>query len=231
MAMKRVTPCARSTGLTLFLTTFTTLLAIINPLEALPVYLGLSGAMDDKRRLSLAVRSCLYALGLMFFFLIFGTLLLKVFGVSLSMIRIAGGIILAQIGFKLFSSPQALEQTSGTSAATGGGASDLAFVPLAMPIMFGPGAMATLISVASEVEGRKHAAVAGFVEVSAAMMATMAVTFVILAFAKSLQKRLGPRGINAATRIVGFFVAAMGISMAFDGATEALKHVGVAYGR
>lgn len=217
--------------MTLFLATFTTLLAIINPLEALPVYLGLSGAMDDKTRLSLAIRSCLYALGLMFFFLIFGTLLLRVFGVSLSMIRIAGGIILAQIGFKLFSSPQSLEQTPGPSATTRAGASDLAFVPLAMPIMFGPGAMATLISVASEVQSRKHGEVAGFAEVSAAMTATMAVTFVILAFAKSLQKRLGPRGIDAATRIVGFFVAAMGISMAFDGATEALKHVGVGYGR
>ncbi len=217
--------------MTLFLATFTTLLAIINPLEALPVYLGLSGAMDDNKRLSLAIRSCVYALGLMFFFLIFGTLLLKVFGVSLSMIRIAGGIILAQIGFKLFSSPQSLEQTQGTSAATGAGASDLAFVPMAMPIMFGPGAMATLISVASEVEGSKRGEVAGFAEVSAAMVATMAVTFVILAFAKRLQRRLGPRGIDAATRIVGFFVAAMGISMAFDGAIEALKHVGIASGR
>ncbi len=211
--------------MTLFLATFTTLLAIINPLEALPVYLGLAGAMDDKRRLRLALRSCLYALGLMFFFLLFGTLLLKVFGVSLPMVRIAGGIILAQIGFNLFSSPSSVERTSGTP----GGelhVSNVAFVPMAMPIMFGPGAMATLISVASEVESVKQGEVAGFAEISAALVATMAVTFVILAFAKRLQKRLGPRGIDAATRIVGFFVAAMGIGMAFDGTMEALKSSG-----
>jgi multiple antibiotic resistance protein len=211
--------------MTLFVATFTTLLAIINPLEALPVYLGLAGAMDDRRRLRLALRSCLYALGLMFFFLLFGTLLLKVFGVSLPMIRIAGGIILAQIGFKLFSSPSSMERTSGGS----GGevhVSDVAFVPMAMPIMFGPGAMATLISMASEVEGVKQGELAGFAEISAALVATMAATFVILAFAKRLQKRLGPRGIDAATRIVGFFVAAMGIGMAFDGTMEALKSSG-----
>ena len=59
----------------LFLATFTTLLAIINPFEALPVYLGFAQRLDDKGRRSLALRSCLYALMLMFFFLIFGTLL------------------------------------------------------------------------------------------------------------------------------------------------------------
>ena len=80
--------------MTLFLATFTTLLAIINPLEALPVYLGFVEGKDLKARRSLAIRSCLYALALMFFFLLFGTLLLEVFGVSLSMVRIAGGIIL-----------------------------------------------------------------------------------------------------------------------------------------
>jgi multiple antibiotic resistance protein len=97
---------------------------------------------------------------------------------------------------------------------------------MAMPIMFGPGAMATLISMASEVEGVKQGELAGFAEISAALVATMAATFVILAFAKRLQKRLGPSGIDAATRIVGFFVAAMGIGMAFDGTMEALKSFG-----
>ena len=209
--------------MTLFLATFTTLLAIINPLEALPVYLGLAGDMDDKARLNLAMRSCLYALALMFFFLAFGTLLLKVFGVSLPMIRIAGGIILAQIGFTLFSSPASLEKTPATPGAA---SDDVAFVPLAMPIMFGPGAMATIISVASEVENVKTGEVGGFVQISAALVATMGATFVVLAFAKRLQKRLGPRGIDAATRIVGFFVAAMGIGMAFNGVMEALKGSG-----
>jgi multiple antibiotic resistance protein len=97
---------------------------------------------------------------------------------------------------------------------------------MAMPIMFGPGAMATLISMASEVESVKQGELAGFAEISAALVATMTATFVILAFAKRLQRRLGPRGIDAATRIVGFFVAAMGIGMAFDGTMEGLKSSG-----
>ena len=213
--------------MTLFLATFTTLLAIINPLEALPVLVGLSGEMDDAARRRLALRSCLYALALMFFFLVFGTLLLHVFGVSLAMVRIAGGIILTRIGFTLFSSPSSIaESASGPASAPG---SDVAFVPLAMPIMFGPGAMATIITMSSEVKGSDDQVLA-YGELSAALVATMAATFLVLASARRLQTRLGPKGIDAATRIIGFFVASIGIGMAFDGAVEALKAAGFAFG-
>ena len=87
----------------LFVGTFTTLLAIINPLEVLPVYLKLLDGADDAMHRAVAWKSSLYALLLCFFFLIFGTLLLRLFGVPLSMIRIVGGIILMKIGFELFS--------------------------------------------------------------------------------------------------------------------------------
>jgi len=207
----------------LFIATFTTLLAIINPFEALPVYLGFAEHMDDRARRSLAIRSCLYALALMFFFLIFGTLLLKVFGVPLAMVRIAGGIILTHLGFQLFSSPASVGGGPAPSGDKGSdSSSDLAFVPMAMPIMFGPGAMATILGMTSQV---KHSAteISGFVAVSAALVATMATTYLFLARGKALQRRLGPRGIDAATRIVGFFVASMGIGMAFDGVIEALQ--------
>jgi len=215
--------------LALFLATFTTLLAIINPFEALPVYLGFAEHMDDRARRSLAIRSCLYALALMFFFLICGTLLLKVFGVPLAMVRIAGGIILTRLGFQLFSSPSSVgggPAPSGDKGSDSG--SDLAFVPMAMPIMFGPGAMATILGMTSQI---KHSAteIAGFIEVSSALVATMATTYLFLARGKPLQKRLGTRGIDAATRIVGFFVASMGIGMAFDGVIEALEMHGITY--
>jgi multiple antibiotic resistance protein len=89
--------------LTLFISTFSTLLAIINPLEALPVFLKLLEGKDANQHQWVARRSCLYAMLLVFFFFIFGTLILRIFGVSLSMLRIVGGIILLRIGFQLFS--------------------------------------------------------------------------------------------------------------------------------
>jgi multiple antibiotic resistance protein len=216
--------------MTLFLATFTTLLAIINPLEALPVYLGFVEGKDDKARFSLAWRSCLYALLLMFFFLVFGSLLLKVFGVPLSMVRIAGGIILTQLGFTLFSKPSSIIEGAQASGGEAQAGDDVAFVPMAMPIMFGPGAMATILAMTPQVR-RSSTELLGYAEVSAALVATMGVTLLILLTAKQLQRRLGPRGIDAATRIVGFFVASMGIGMAFGGTMEALQDYGFAMGR
>ena len=101
--------------MTLFIATFSTLLAIINPLEALPVFLQLAARKDDQERVLLARRACLYAVGLMFFFLIFGTLILRIFGIPLSMVRIVGGIILTRLGFTLFSSRPADAATDHTT--------------------------------------------------------------------------------------------------------------------
>ena len=208
---------------TLFLSAFTTLLALVNPLEALSVFLSLTKDQDEKQRQAIALRACLYAVGLMFFFLIFGTLILRIFGVPLSMVRMSGGLILIQIGFSLFSGP-------ASSLAGPKGASDepqdIAFVPFAMPIMFGPGGIATIIGMTSLVKHAK-AEVPSFFAIASAILLTMAVTYLCLFRADHILKRVGAKGVDAVTRIIGFFVSTMGMSLLFDGAMEALKAYGV----
>jgi multiple antibiotic resistance protein len=169
-----------------------------------------------------AWKSCLYALLLCFFFLIFGTFILRLFGVPLAMVRVVGGIILMRIGFSLF-----MPQKSGVSVLTGGGDdANIAFVPLAMPLMFGPGAIATIIGMASTVKHDSEE-VLSYIAIAAAIVATMVVTYLCLANAQKLTERIGPMGIDAATRIVGFFVSAIGVGLIFDGVFEALEMHGV----
>ena len=207
----------------LFIGTFTTLLAIINPFEVLPVYLKLLAGKDVAKHRQVARQSCVYALLLSLFFLIFGNLILRLFGVPLSMVRIVGGIILMKIGFELFSSSQ-----SGGGMIPAGGAEEnanIAFVPLAMPLMCGPGAIATIIGITSKI---KHASseLASFAAIVAAILATMLVTYWCLLYAGKLTEKLGAMGIDAITRIVGFFVSAMGVALIFDGTIEALQTYG-----
>jgi len=209
--------------LALFVATFTTLLAIINPLEVLPVYLKLMAGADVLTRRAVALKSCLYAMGLCFFFLIFGTLLMRIFGVPLSMVRIAGGIILMKIGFELFSSsPSGKNDRLGADGTEG----NIAFVPLAMPLMFGPGAIATVVGMTAKVR-QSSTEFWSFVAIAAAIVTTMFMTFLCLAYAERLTKKLGPMGIDAITRIVGFFVSAMGVGLIFDGVIEVLETHGV----
>jgi multiple antibiotic resistance protein len=203
----------------LFVATFTTLLAIINPLEVLPVYLKLMAGADAPTRRAVALKSCVYAMGLSFFFLIFGTLLMRIFGVPLSMVRVAGGIILMKIGFELFSSsPSGKKDMPGANGALG----NVAFVPLAMPLMFGPGAIATVLGMTSKIQ-QSSTELWSFIAIAAAIVTTMFLTFLCLAYADRLTKKLGPLGIDAITRIVGFFVSAMGVGLIFDGVIEVLE--------
>lgn len=204
--------------LSILIGTLTTLVAVVNPFEALPIFLSLTVNMDKHARRRLAFRSCLYALIMIIAFLLLGNLILKVFGVDLSMVRTVGGIILVKIGFDLF-----MPGKDGgiMDVSPGSGDSDPAFIPLAMPIMFGPGVLATVISMSSlKTPGQEFISMG---VISVAAIACMTLIFLMLAYADLLVKRIGKTGIDAATRIVGFFVAAMGIGLIFHGVGEFLK--------
>jgi multiple antibiotic resistance protein len=213
-----------SPELSLFVGTFTTLLAIINPLEVLPVYLQLQSGVDESARREVAKKACIYALLLCFFFLVCGTLLLRLFGIPLSMVRIVGGIILMKIGFELFSPSAAGGMVTGPAGKQPDG--NIAFIPLAMPLMFGPGAIATIIGMTSTIR-QSPDELASFAAVAAAILATMIVTFFCLIYAGKLTQKIGPLGIDAATRITGFFVSAIGVGLIVDGVIEALQSHGI----
>ena len=218
-----------SQELTLFVGMFTTLLAIINPLEALPVFLKLLEGKDEAENSRVARLSCFYALLLAFFFLFFGHLILWVFGVPLSMVRIVGGIILMRIGFTLFSPSSSGASLGSVASGSGDKDEDVAFVPLAMPIMFGPGAIATILGMTSTVKNSESVLASG-VAICLAIVATMFVTYLFLAYAKTVLSRICPKGIDAATRIVGFFVASMGMGLIFHGVVEAIQTYGKTMG-
>ena len=209
-----------NTVTTLFVSTLTTLLAIINPLAALPVFLKLLEGKDQSAHRRVAWKACSYATLLLFFFLIFGALLLKIFDVPLSMVRIVGGIILMRIGFALFI-PSSDTASIIPHAPTGSG-DTVAFVPLAMPLMFGPGAIATVLGMTSFVR-HPFAEFPSLAAIVVAILLTMITTYLILAYADSVIRYVGPHGIDAATRIVGFFVAAIGVGLIFHGVMEAIQ--------
>ena len=213
-------------ALTLWLGTFTTLLAVINPLEAIPIFLQLMKGQDRKEHVRIARRSCLYSTALLFFFLVFGNLVLRVFDIPLSMVRVVGGIILMRVGFEMFSPNPAGGILSGGGSGATHKEEDIAFVPLALPIMVGPGAIATVLGMTSMV---KHSEIEliTFVALALAIVLTMALTFVALSYSREVVGRIGPRGIDAVTRIVGFFVACMGMALIFHGGIEALQAYGI----
>jgi len=219
-----------NSSITLFISMFTTLVAIINPLEAIPVFLGLMQGENSAEQNRVARKSCFYALLLAFFFLLFGTLMLRLFGVPLSMVRVVGGIILTRIGLQMFSPPPQGKSVHGSGSSSDAKDEDVAFIPLAMPIMVGPGAIATIIGMVSTVK-QYGEELESFAAICLAIVATMTVTYLSLVYSKVILKKVGPKGIDAATRIVGFFVSAMGMGLIFHGVVEFLQSYGVVGGK
>jgi len=95
-----------------------------------------------------------------------------------------------------------------------------------MPLMCGPGAIATILGMTSTIR-QSPTELASFVAIVAANLATMLVTYLCLIYAGKLSDKLGAMGIDAITRIVGFFVSAIGVGLIFDGVIEALESHGV----
>ena len=143
------------TEFTLFLTTFTTLLAIVNPLEALPVLPELMEGKGNAEHGQVVLQVLLLrdALVPAMLFLFFGVYLLKLFDVPMSMIRIAGGTCShICIGFDLF----APSGSGGSIVAPSNPNANIAFMPLAIPLMFGPGAIATILGMTATVRQSHH---------------------------------------------------------------------------
>ena len=140
------------------------------------------------------------------------------------MVRIVGGIILMRIGFSLFMPSSA---TTAIATAPAGADENVAFVPLAMPLMFCPGAIATVLGMASVVR-HPLSQFPSLAAIIVAIVLTMLSIYLFLAYADTIVGRIGPRGIDAATRIVGFFVSAMGMGLIFHGVTEAIHDYVVA---
>ncbi|RRJ90852.1 MarC family NAAT transporter [Paenimyroides tangerinum] len=191
----------------LFLLTFAALFSVINPLGSVPIFLGLtqddSKESKNKTALWAAINVCIILI--ISFFI--GEYVLKFFGISIDVLRIAGGIIICTSGFGLLSGT--FSKKRGVSKKVTDDAqhrSDIALTPLAIPMMAGPGSMSLLIAMYQDYPEYSDKAII----VGAILILSLSV-FLILRSANYLSKLLGASGIVAISRIIGFLVLAIGV--------------------
>lgn len=191
----------------LFLLSFAALFSVINPLGSVPIFLGLtqddSKESKNKTALWAAINVCII-LVISFFI---GEYVLKFFGISIDVLRIAGGIVICTSGFGLLSGT--FSKKRGVSKKITDDAqhrSDIALTPLAIPMMAGPGSMSLLIAMYQDYPLYTDKAII----VGAILVLSISV-FLILRSANYLSKLLGASGIVAISRIIGFLVLAIGV--------------------
>jgi len=205
-----------------------TLFALLNPLGMLPVFIGYTANMRIGVQRWLAIFVSITVLGLMLLFLFAGTALLNFFGITLDAFRIAGGILLLLIGIRTVAQDPANKAKDLTVAADVGelreaeSAYGQIVVPLAMPLLVGPGVIANLILYAGEAWQRRSAKLSwGLVGVT---VGVSLLTLVILLSGRFLRRLLGDVGLSIATRILGLLVASIGVQFVIAGLTSVIVH-------
>jgi multiple antibiotic resistance protein len=204
------------------LSVFMGFFAIMNPIANTPVFLGLTAGDDATTRRRIALQALLAAFLIILVFSLLGSVIFDLFGITLPAFRIMGGVLVALIGYQmLHSSPSAVHQPSDADmTASRTAALSVAISPLALPILAGPGTIATAMS---------FAAAGGTVELAitiGAFALLCAITYAFFLFGEGLTRFLGQSGVNVITRIMGLILAVIGVQMLVDGLKGAFPVLG-----
>jgi multiple antibiotic resistance protein len=194
------------------------LFPIMNPFSTAPLYVSLTAGFDPAKRKRQALMACVYAFAILATFLLLGSAIVEFFGISISGIRAAGGLIISSVGFgMLFPSPSP-PTTESVADQSQQQELDVAFTPLAMPSLAGPGSISVVLAAATQIRGNHpNNWEIIYVGVILGMAATLVIAFVILRAAEVMVRFLGKGGMDAMTRIFGFLLICIGMQFLLTG--------------
>ncbi len=196
------------------LSVFMGFFAIMNPVANTPVFLGLTADDDAGTRRKIAAKALLVSAVIIVVFCAAGKLIFTLFGITLPAFRITGGILVALVGFHMLQGgehstvqhPSDEDKKKSLDAAL-----QVAITPLAMPILAGPGTIATAMNYASA------GTLTEFVVTVSAFFVLCAITYVFFLSGERLVKYIGDNGVKVITRLMGLILAVIGVQMLIHG--------------
>jgi len=194
----------------ILLGTIVSLLPIVNPFSVAVTFISLSKDMDGGKRKKQALLASIYMSVILIIFLVAGVLIMKFFGISLPGIRVAGGLIITYIGFRMLNPEYRDQRIAGAEFKSAD--DDIAFTPVAMPLLSGPGAIAVTIGMAANASSRFE-----YVGEILGILAVAVITYILLRIAGSVKNLLGDYGIGILTRMLGFLLICIGVQFVMLG--------------
>ncbi len=198
-----------------FVGSFVSLFSIVDPLLAVPVFASLTQKYTTKQKKETAKKATMYVFWILILFFIAGGLILKFFGISLEGLRIAGGLMIIGSAIEMLQKKDKLlpaEQQESEEK------DDIAFSPLAMPILSGPGAIAVMIGMTTDAKTFFHYVV---ILIIICLVALSCYIFLILA--NTIAHKMGTTTMKSFTRIMGFLLLCIGVQYIVNGVMPLLK--------
>jgi multiple antibiotic resistance protein len=205
--------------LELYISSLVTFFVVIDPLGCAPIYAGLTAGADAAHRRSMAVRAVGVSACILLLFAVVGEDLLRGLAIQLASFRIAGGIMLFLIALEMvFERRTQRREDRAAKVAGTPEVEDVSIFPMAMPMIAGPGSIATVMLL-----GSRHPGLMPHLVVLAAMATILLVTLVALVAAGPLMRLLGARIEAVITRLLGVLLAALAVQFVVDGLRLGLR--------
>ncbi|ARW20173.1 MarC family protein [Pediococcus pentosaceus] len=194
-----------------FLLSFTAFFAIMNPFANLPMFVSLTADNSRKEVNAIARLAFIVATVIVALFALLGNYIFSIFGINLSALRIMGGIILGLIGYHMIQgnvSPIQHDPKQSVKDSINSNNTDVAISPLAMPVLAGPGTIATTMNLSSSTNP--------FIVISAFVVLSV-ITYFIFIYGEQIMAKLGNNIMNVITKLMGLILATIGVRMLIMG--------------
>lgn len=196
------------------LLSFSSILIVVNPLAATLIFVSLTGTMEQEAKLRVARDATRFALVVLLLFTFAGGWILQLFGISIEAFRIAGGLLLFGIGMDMVYAKTSRTKMTATEKYEGQDADDIAVMPLAIPMIAGPGAITSVIVLMNEAMGMSIVTLA---IVPLAAVAAIGITYYMMRHADIIVRRIGQREYRATNRLMGMLLIAIAVQFILIG--------------
>jgi multiple antibiotic resistance protein len=197
--------------ITYYIKIFIAIFVLVNPLEGIPLFLNKTSTYTKEQRGAVVKKTSIAVFIILIFSLFLGGMMLQLFGINIPAFTLAGGIIIFLIAMEMVlgKSDTASKVVPGNDSPPD---SSIAIVPLAIPLLAGPGPISSVI-----LYGSKSSGIMDYVIISAIIVCVAIAVWISLNAATKVQRRLGASGVNVLTKISGLLVAAIAIELIIDG--------------
>jgi multiple antibiotic resistance protein len=203
------------------LVAFGSLFSIVDPFATVPIFLVLTASQPPPAKTRTAVRAAVTCFCVLTAFGLVGGAVFSFFGITLPAFKITGGFLVFGVGFEMLRAKPSGTRSTEEEANEAATKDDVAVVPLGLPLLSGPGAIATVIVLAGKASGVEHR-----VSLVVAIAAVSLITALILMSAETVARLLGTTGINIVGRVMGLILAAIAMQLVIDGVHEAFPAFG-----
>ncbi len=200
---------------TVYLKIFTTLLAIVNPLGIIPIFVSLTSNLTRQESQRIAIISSLTVAVVLILSTLIGNYILAFFGISIGSFKIGGGILLLLIAVAMMQGKYHPGRQTSEEAREAEDKESIAVVPIAIPLLAGPGAISTVIIFSHESFNPVHITL-----ILTSILVVSFVAWVALTVAGPISKLMSRTAINIVTRLMGLFIAAISVEFIVGGLVQ-----------